>query len=230
MEAHDVMTPEVICVGPDMPVTDVAKLMVQNRISAVPVLKDGKLVGIVSEGDLFRRAELGTERRRSHWLEMFASGTALASEYVKSRGQSVGDVMTRDVVTVTPTTSLREVAHMLETRHIKRVPVLEGERLVGIVSRANLIQALAMQSVASSGNEPVNDRKIRTALFEEMARHKWAFAPTSANVTVEDGVVYLWGSVLTEAQREAMIVAARGIQGVKRVEDRMMEVPVYPLV
>lgn len=230
MEAHDIMTPDVICVGPDMPVTDIAKLMVENRISAVPVVKDGKLVGIVSEGDLFRRAELGTEHRRSHWLEIFASGTTLASEYVKSRGQTAEHVMTRDVVTVAPATSLRDVADLLETRHIKRVPVLDGDRLVGIVSRANLIQALAMQPRPSTSNETVNDRMIRNALFDEMARHKWAFAPTSANVTVEDGVVYLWGSVLSEAQREAMIVAARGIQGVKRVEDRMMEVPVYPMI
>lgn len=230
MEAHDVMTPDVVFVGPDMPVTDVARLLVENRISAVPVLKDGRLIGIVSEGDLFRRAELGTERHRSHWLDMFASGTALASEYVKSRGQTAEDVMTRDVVTVAPHTAVRDIADTLETRHIKRVPVLDGDRLVGIVSRANLIQALAMQPATASATAPTSDRAIRDALFKEMAQQKWAFSPTSSNVTVENGVVYLWGAVLSDAQREAMIVAARAIPGVRGVEDRMMEVPVYPVI
>ena len=228
MEARDVMTPDVISVGPDMPVAQVAKLMVDNRISAMPVVKDGKLVGIVSEGDLFRRAELGTERHHSHWLEMFASGTSLAWDYVKSHGQTAGDVMSRDLVTVAPATPLGEVAHILETRHIKRVPVLEGGRLVGIVSRANLVQALATKPAPSTSDATVNDRKIRNALFEEMHRHKWAFAPTEANVTVEDGVVYLWGFINSEKVREAMIIAARGIPGVKRVEDRMAYPPVYP--
>lgn len=228
MEARDVMTPDVINVGPDAPVAEVAKLMMDNRISAVPVVKDGELIGIVSEGDLFRRAELGTERRHSHWLEMFASGTSLAWDYVKSHGQTVGDLMSRNVITVAPDTSLGEVAHILETRHVKRVPVIEDGRLVGIVSRANLVQALATQPAPSPQGAIVNDRKIRSALFEEMRRHKWAFAPTDANVTVENGVVYLWGFINSEVEREAMVVAARGIPGVQRVEDRMAYPPVYP--
>jgi CBS domain-containing protein len=228
MEARDIMTPNVVRVGPDMPVGQAAKLMMDNQISAVPVVKDGELIGIVSEGDLFRRAELGTERHHSHWLEMFASGTSLAWDYVKSHGQTVADVMSRDVITVAPDTSLGEVAHILETRHVKRVPVLEEGRLVGIVSRANLVQVLAMQPAPPPQGAIVNDRKIRNALFEEMRRHKWAFAPTEANVTVENGVVYLWGFINAEVERDAMVVAARGIPGVKRVEDRMAHPPVYP--
>ena len=152
MEARDVMTPDVIRVGPDMSVPQVAKLMVDSRISALPVVKDGKLIGIVTEGDLFRRGELGTERRRTHWLEMFASGTSLAWDYVKSHGQTVGDVMSDEVVAVAPTTPLAEIANILETRHIKRVPVVEDGRLVGIVSRANLVQALATLPAPSTSD------------------------------------------------------------------------------
>jgi CBS domain-containing protein len=143
MEARDVMTLGVVTVGPDMPVAQVAKLMLDNRISGVPVLTDDKLVGIVSEGDFLRRAELGTERHHSRWLEIFATGTSLAGEYVKTHGQTAGDIMSRDVVTVAPDTSLGDVATILESKHIKRVPVVEEGRLVGIISRANLLHALA---------------------------------------------------------------------------------------
>lgn len=220
MQARDVMTPDVVSVGPDTPVAQIARLMVDNRISAVPVVKDDKLIGMVSEGDLFRRAELGTERHHSPWLEMFASNTHVAWDYVKSHGQLAGNVMTPDVITVPPATSLGEIAHIFATRRIKRVPVLEDGQLVGIVSRANLVQALATHRASPTGSI-VSDRKIRDALFEEMRRHKWAFAPTDANVTVTDGVVYLWGLINYEQERQAMIVAARRIPGVKRVEDRM---------
>jgi CBS domain-containing protein len=228
MEARDVMTPNVVSVTQDMSVREVARLMVDNRISAVPVVKGGKLVGIVSEGDLFRRAELGTERHRSHWLEMFASGTNLAWDYVKAHGQTVGDVMSQDVITVTPTTPLGEVANLLESRRIKRAPVVEDGRVIGIVSRANLVQALANFFVPAEDNTIVGDRQVRNALFEEMRRHKWAFKPTDASVTVKDGVVYLWGCINSENERQAMLVAARSVPGVKRVEDRMGYPPIHP--
>jgi len=226
MEARDVMTLGVVTVGPDMPVAQVAKLMLDNRISGVPVLTDDKLVGIVSEGDFLRRAELGTERHHSRWLEIFATGTSLAGEYVKTHGQTAGDVMSRDVVTVVPNTSLRDVATILESKQIKRVPVVEEGRLVGIISRANLLHALATLPTPPPTSATISDRQIRDALFEEMRRHKWASAPTDANATVKDGVVYLWGFINSENQRQAMLIAARGIPGVKEVEDRMAYPPI----
>ena len=229
MDARDIMTPEVIRVAPDTPIQEIAKLMAENRISAVPVAKDGELVGIVSEGDVFRRVELGTERHRSHWLEFFTSGTTLASEYVKARGQIAGDIMTREVITVTPATPIATIARLLETKHIKRVPVVEDGRLVGIVSRANLVQALATLPPAAQPKVKVSDREIRDALFRELRQRKWAFAPTEANVTVNDGVVSLWGFINSETARQAMLVAARGIPGVQRVEDHMEYPPIiYP--
>jgi CBS domain-containing protein len=230
MEARDIMTPEVIRVEPDMPIQEVAKLMAENRISAVPVAKDGELVGIVSEGDMLRRVELGTERHRSHWLEFFTFGTTLASEYVKAHGQTAEDIMTRDVITVTPATPVGQIARLLETKHIKRVPVVEDSRLVGIVSRANLVQALASLSPAAQPKAKVSDREIREALFREMRQRKWAFAPSEANVTVTDGVVSLWGFINSESARQAMLVAGRGIPGVQRVEDHMKYPRIYPYV
>lgn len=230
MDARDIMTPEVITVVPETPVQEVARLLADNRISGVPVVKDGKVIGILSEGDLFRRVELGTERHHLHWLELFASARSLASEYVKSRGQTAADVMTRDVASVTPTTPLGKIANILESRRIKRVPVLEDDRLVGIVSRANIVQALASLPPAAQPQAKVSDREIRDALFREMRQHRWSFAPSEANVTVSDGVVYLWGFINSEGERQAMLVAARTIPGVQRVEDRMTYPPLYPAV
>lgn len=136
--------------------------------------------------------------------------------------------MSRDVVTVTPSASLSDVATILESKHIKRVPVVEDGRLVGIISRANLLQALATLPTPPPTSATISDRQIRKALFEEMRRHKWASAPTDANVTVKDGVVHLWGFINSDKERQAMLVAARGIPGVKRVEDRMAYPPIYP--
>ena len=136
--------------------------------------------------------------------------------------------MTRNVITVTPTTPLGEIARLLETKHIKRVPVVEDGRLVGIVSKANLVQALASVPPAAQPKAKVSDREIREALFHELRQRKWVFAPSEANVTVNDGVVYLWGFIDSESARQAMLVTARGIPGVQRVEDRMEYPPHYP--
>src|SRR5215469_281691 len=145
MRAADVMTTEVITVGEDASVQDAAKLMAGRGISAVPVVdRERRVIGMVSEGDLLHRAETGAERRRSWWLEMVAATNRLAAEYVKSHSASVNDVMTRDVISVTEETAVADVAILLETNRIKRVPVLRDGKLVGIVSRANLVRALAM--------------------------------------------------------------------------------------
>lgn len=218
MHAADVMTPDVICASPDTPLAELVRLMLDHAISGVPIVEDGRVVGIVTEGDLLRRAELGTEQRPLRWLELLTSSDRLAAEYAKSHGRKAGEIMTREVVTVDAATSIAEVAHLLETRHIKRVPVTRDGRLVGIVSRRNLLQALA----TSLGVAPpdADDRTIRDAFYAELQRQTWA-TPASVNAMVTDRVVHLWGIAPDDTVRQAIVVVAENIPGVRAVEDHM---------
>ncbi len=223
MNAADVMTPDVITVRPDASLEQVIALMLEHRISGVPVMDRDTLVGIISEGDLLRRVELGTQPRRSHLLEAFSSATSLAAEYARTHGRKASEVMTADVVTVEDTTPISEVARVLETHRIKRVPVLREGKLVGIVSRANLLRALAER--LHSVPEPLpNDRRIRMTVFNVVQAHKWGSHVAQLDVTVQDGVVTLWGLISSEEQRMAMRVAAENVPGVIRVEDRLEDV------
>ena len=167
--------------------------MIDNRISAVPIVDDGKLVGIVTENDLLRRVELKTGRQRPRWLHFFTSDATLLAEYVRSHGQTAGDVMTPDVLTVSPDTPIAEIADIFESRHIKRMPVVGQEKIVGIVSRANLMQALAVQPSVPVTRAETSDNEIRDALFDEIANIGWAPMPIVNNVTATDGVIHLWG-------------------------------------
>ena len=227
MRAMDVMTSEVITVGEDASVQEAAKLMAEHAISAVPVVdRDKRVVGMVSEGDLLHRAETGTERQRSWWLEMVASTNQLAGEYVKSHSGKVKDLMTRDVVSVTEEMPVADIAILLETNRIKRVPVLRDGKLVGIVSRANLVRALAMTINEPASGAEADDRAIRDRLLAELKAQKWAEVSPS-NITVKDGVVHLWSSYYSEQEKRALIVAATNIPGVQRVEDHMRSVAAY---
>jgi len=228
MRAMDVMTSEVITVDENASVQAVAKLLAERGISAVPVVdKDNRVIGMVSEGDLLHRAETGTERRRSWWLEMMASTNKLAGDYVKSHSGKVKDVMTRDVVSVIETTPVADIAILLETNRIKRVPVVRDGKLVGIVSRANLVRALGM-TISEPSSTEADDRTIRDKLLAELKAQRWAEV-SPANVTVKDGVVHLWSSYLSEQEKRALLVAAENIPGVRRVEDHMRPVPAYLL-
>ena len=228
MRAMDVMTSEVITVDENASVQAVAKLLAERGISAVPVVdKDNRVIGMVSEGDLLHRAETGTERRRSWWLEMMASTNKLAGDYVKSHSGKVKDVMTRDVVSVVETTPVADIAILLETNRIKRVPVVRDGKLVGIVSRANLVRALGM-TISEPSSTEADDRTIRDKLLAELKAQRWAEV-SPANVTVKDGVVHLWSSYLSEQEKRALLVAAENIPGVRRVEDHMRPVPAYLL-
>ena len=229
MRAMDVMTSKVITVDENASVTTVAKLLAERGISAVPVVdSENRVIGMVSEGDLLHRAETGTERRQSWWLEMMASTNRLAGDYIKSHSGNVKDVMTRDVLSVTETTSVADIAILLETNRIKRVPVLRDGKLVGIVSRANLVRALAMTINEPTSSTEADDRTIRDDLLAELKAQRWAeVAP--ANITVKDGVVHLWSSYLSEQEKRALVVAAENIPGVRRVEDHMRPVPAYLL-
>ena len=225
MRATDVMTTGVITVGENATVPEAAKLMATHGISAVPVVdKNDRVIGMVSEGDLLHRAETGTERRRSWWLEMVSSTNQLASDYIKSHSGKVKDVMTRDVLSVTEDTPVLDIAVLLETNRIKRVPVLRDGKPVGIVSRANLVRALAMTISEEANEGEVDDRSIREKLLAELKAQKWAEV-SPANVTVKDGVVHLWSSYLSEEEKRALVVAAENIAGVRRVEDHMRPVP-----
>jgi CBS domain-containing protein len=223
MKARDVMVSPVVTVHPSSSVKDAAKIFLERRISAVPVVDDhGKLVGIVSEGDLLHRAEAGTQRRRPWWLLALTDETALAADYVKARARKVSDVMTTEVVTATPETSLHEIASLLENHSIKRVPIVKNGQIVGIVSRANLIQAVA--SDRKQFDIPPSDATIRDNLLTHLKSQRWAHTGL-LNATVTDGVVDLWGISNSEAEKKAIRVAAETTPGVRAVNDHLIKRP-----
>lgn len=217
MQAADVMTTQVVFVAPETPVAEVARCLVERRISAVPVIRpDGRLVGIVSDGDLMRRAELGTERHPARWL-----ADDRARDFVKSHGLVAGDVMTGNVVTTTEEASLEDVATLLERYRIKRVPVLRGGRVVGIVSRADLLHGLVALQRAPAA--PVSDRRLRTLIMETAAASGSDLL--YVNVVVAAAVAELWGGVRSTEQKEAIRIAAASVPGVKAVEDHLWVLP-----
>jgi CBS domain-containing protein len=219
MKARDVMVSPVIIVKPSSSVQEVAKIFLERRISAVPVADDqGRLVGIISEGDLLHRAEAGTERRRSWWLSALAGDETLANEFVKAHARSVADLMTRGVISASPDAPLHEIAALLERNGIKRVPIVANGQLVGIVTRANLVQAVA--SARKLLDVPISDVTIRQKLLAQLQQEPWAHTAL-LNVTVTDGVVNLWGLVASEAERKAMRVAAESLPGVRAVNDNL---------
>jgi CBS domain-containing protein len=227
MRAMDVMTAEVVTVGPDTSVHALAGLLSERGISGVPVVDaDDRVVGIVSEGDLLHRVETGTERRAGHrrswWLDLFRSERERALDYLKSHGRAVKDIMTREVVAVADTADLAEVAGVLETRRIKRVPVVRDGRLVGIVSRANLVRALATAKSAPATAADPDDRAIGDRLLAELRSKSWVDI-SSADIIVRNGVVHLWFSDdQTREERLTFRIAAENIPGVRGVEDHVV--------
>jgi CBS-domain-containing membrane protein len=223
MKAADVMVANVISVTPDVLVQDVAYILLSNRISAVPVIDDdGQLLGIVSEGDLMRRAEAGTGRHRSWWLAMLTRPEVLAADYVREHTRKITDVMTRNVVTATPDTSLQDIATLLEKNGIKRLPIVDGGKVVGIVSRANLLQALA--STRKQADIDADDSAIRESIVNRLKAESWT-APSLMNVIVQDGTAELWGIVNSQAEKRAVRVAAEATPGVRAVNDNLIVQP-----
>jgi CBS domain-containing protein len=221
MHAKDVMTPIVISVASDAPISTAARLMLQNKISGLPVVdKSGKLVGIVTEGDFLRRAEIGTQRRRARWIEFLIGPGQLADEYSRSSGRSVSDVMTHNVHAVNVDASLEDIVRIMERRRVKRVPVVAEGKIVGIVTRANLLHALAgiADEIAPSS---ADDTAIRDQIFAEMKRQTWA-PIAMIDVTVRKGVVQLSGALTDERQRQALRILAENIPGVKKVQDDLV--------
>lgn len=221
MKASDIMTVTVVTIDARDTVKHAAELMTRHRVSALPVLEHGKLVGMISEGDLLHREETGTEKRRSWWLDLVTGYETRANEYVRSFGGHVRDVMTPGAITITESAPLSEIADLLESKQIKRVPVVRGSKIVGIVSRANLVQAIAsMPKLAIPDSKP-DDAAIRERVLADIAKQKLA-AVRSLNVVVTNGVVNLWGTVLSPAERKALRVMVERIPGVRGVEDHLV--------
>lgn len=221
MQAADVMTHPVITTTADATIEEVAALMLKHRISGLPVTaEDGSVIGMVSEGDLLRRAEIGTENRRPHWLEFIIGPGRLAGEYVRSHARRVADVMTKDVVSITPQTALAEAVALMERRRIKRLPVLESGRIAGILCRADLLRALS-GLLGQAGGRLASDEQIRQGIMAEINKQPWA-PRASVRVGVAKGVVEFYGSITDEREREALRVAAENFPGVAAVHDHLV--------
>ena len=219
MRAHQIMTRSVVTVSPDTTIVDAANLMLQRHVSGLPVLDpSGKLVGIVSEGDFIRRSEIGTGRKRGRWLQFILGPGQSASDFVHEHGRKVAEVMTRSPLTITEDTGLAEIVELMEKKHVKRLPVMRGDKVVGIVSRANLLQAVA--SLAREVPDPTaDDDHIRGRIIDALERNDWC--PFGLNVVVRNGIVHLSGVITEERARAAAIVAAETMEGVKKVHDHL---------
>jgi CBS domain-containing protein len=221
MKASDVMTASPVTVRPDSSIMEAVRIMLQRRFSGLPVVDDaGSVIGIVTEGDLLRRAETGTQRRRPRWIQFFLGPGFLATEYTHACGRKIDEVMSQPVQTVKENAPLEEIVNIMERHRVKRLPVVRDGKLVGIVSRANLLRALA--SVARE-TKPVSadDVSIRDQLLAEISRQSWAPA-NLIDIVVRSGVVHLWGTILDERQRRAIRVAAENTPGVRAVEDHLV--------
>ena len=226
MIASDVMTRSVISVAPDATVAQAVELMLERGISGLFVVDAaGTLAGVVTEGDLLRRDELGTQRRRPWWLRLIASPGRQAADFTRTHGRKVADVMTRDVISVDLGADLEEIVALMEEHRIKRVPVLQGDRVVGVVSRADLLRALSVVARGVPGPAP-DDRTIRDRILDTLAREPWA-PRTTLNVTVVKGVVDLWGTIGNDQERRAICVIAENAPGATKVIDHLVFVEAY---
>jgi CBS domain-containing protein len=224
MKAHEAMTKDVITVGPKTTVREIAELLVKHRISAVPVVSsDGRLLGIVSQTDLAHRSETGTEKRRKWWLELFADSNVKARDFIKTHGMVAQDVMTRLVVSVSKDAQLSEVAEILDTHRIRQVPVIEGGKLVGMISRADLVRKLAEATITPSATRPDNGA-LQQAIWARIKKEPW-LSTALVNLAVRDGVVEMWGAVTTDEQRQALRVLVEGVSGVQTVENKVSVLP-----
>jgi CBS domain-containing protein len=225
MRAHQIMTRDVMTVTPHTSIEDAAKIMLRTHVSGLPVLDEaGKLVGIVSESDFLRRSEIGTGRKRPTWLQFLIGPGRAATDFVHERGRKVEDVMTENPITVGEETSLEELVGLMEKNGIKRLPVMSGNTLKGIVTRSNLLQVVA--SMAHEIPDPTaDDDHIRERITRAVNATDWR--PIGFEVTVRNGVVHLHGIITTDKARQATIVAAQNTAGVKTVHDHLCFVDTY---
>ena len=221
MKAMDVMTRDVVSISPDASIMEAVRTMLQHKISGLPVIDpSGRLSGIVTEGDFLRRTETGTQRKRSRWVELLLGPGRLADDYSRSSGRKVSDVMSFDVCTATEDAPLEQVVNLMERHRIKRIPIVRDDKVVGIITRANLMRALATLALAERPTA-ADDTAIRERLLAELKSQRWA--PIGLmDVVVKDGVVKLSGALTDERERQAIRIAAENIPGVKKVEDHLV--------
>jgi CBS domain-containing protein len=228
MLAHQIMSRHVVTVGVDASVTDAIAIMLGHHISGLPVVDPaGRLVGIVSEGDFIRRAEIGTERKRGRWLTLLAGTDRVALDFAQSHGRRVGEIMTANPVTINQDTPLADIVEIMEAHNVKRLPVMTGDRLVGMVTHTDFLPAVArlarvVKSSAKDGSVQ-DDNRIRELIIATMAEQPWR--PCAMNVDVQDGAVSLRGSVRSDKARRAANIAAENVPGVSKVKD---ELTIYP--
>ncbi len=219
MRAHQIMTRPVITVSPETTIVEAANTMLQKHVSGLPVVNAaGKLVGIISEGDFIRRSEIGTQRRRGRFLRFILGSGKSATDFVHEHGRKVAEIMTTAPLTVTEDTALEEIVELMEKNNVKRLPVMRGEKIVGVVSRANLLQAVA--SLARQVPDPTaDDDHIRNRVIDALEKNDWC--PFGLTVIVRDGIVHLSGVITEERSRQAAIVAAENVSGVVNVHDHL---------
>ena len=221
MLASEIMTRGVVTVPPRASILEAMRLMLGQHISGLPVTDDyGRLVGILTEGDLLRRAETGTEKDRSKWRNFLRGPERQAQDYVHSHGRTVDEVMTRTVVTVTETTPLDELVEIMETRHVKRLPVMTDDHVVGVVSRADLLRVLVKTMEQDPQDAAASDPVLRERVIAELRKQSWG-GIDRVTIVVVDAVVYLEGFTSDERYRSALRVAAENVPGVKSVCDHL---------
>ncbi|TPI29894.1 CBS domain-containing protein [Mesorhizobium sp. B3-2-1] len=220
MQAEAIMSKPVICTYPSASIAEVAGLMLSKEISGLPVIRgDGTLAGIVSEGDFLRRAELGTQQKRSRWLELLVSPGKAADEYVRANGRQIAEVMSDNVVTASPAAWLAEIVDLMMHHHVKRIPIVDNGKVVGIITRSDILRAL-FGVLPDAEHAAIDDLRIRQNIIAELATQKWA-SKALINVAVEKGVVKLNGAIFDERERQAAIVAAENVAGVRFVQDNL---------
>jgi CBS domain-containing protein len=219
MRAHQIMTRPVISVTPETTIADAANTMLQKHVSGLPVVDAaGKLVGIISEGDFIRRSEIGTQRKRGRFLKFILGPGQQAADFVREHGRKIAEIMTPEPLTIGEDTPLEEIVRLMEKNNVKRLPVTRGDKIVGIVSRANLLQAVA--SLAREIPDPTaDDDHIRNRVIDTLAKNDWC--PFGLSVVVRDGIVHLSGVITEERSRQAAVVATENVTGVNKVHDHL---------
>jgi CBS domain-containing protein len=219
MKAADIMVKEVVTVGPEALVKEIAALMLERRISGLPVVDGGgRILGVVSEGDLIRRPEIETDRVKLGWLRLLVSDEARARDFVKHHGRTAREVMTQPAITVAADAPLAEIVRLMERHRVKRLPVVERGKLAGVVTRTDLLRALVARQAAPAVE--LQDEDLRQRIDSMLRDEDWASSAT-VHVQVEKGVALLWGTVESREQREALLVAVRGVPGVKDVQPHL---------
>jgi CBS domain-containing protein len=219
MRAHQIMTRSVITVTPETSVVEAANIMLQRHISGLPVVNSaGHLVGIISEGDFLRRSEIGTQRQRGRFMKFILGAGEEATDFVHEHGRKIAEIMTPEPLTISEDTDLEEIVEIMEKNNVKRLPVTLDDKLVGIVSRSNLLQAVA--SLAREIPDPTaDDDHIRNRIIDTLEKNTWC--PFGLSVTVRDGIVHLSGVITEERSRQAAVVATENVTGVKKVHDHL---------